>query len=129
MKLQHDVAEIHLRMRQQIGINWSANSLGEQIGMGQSVGNVGKQIGISRFAGSVGVQIGKLADLLAIPFYKLAGRFVRIYASISASFQFTRWSIYCIGQAGLRVGQFTRLASKLAGKQTGQNRLNLISWV
>ena len=27
----------------------------------------------------------------------------------------------CIGQAGLRVGRFARLASKPAGEQTGQN--------
>ena len=63
----------------------------------------------------------KAADFLAIPSYKLAGRFVGIYASISASFRFTRRSIYCIGQAGLRVGRFTCLASESAGEQTGQN--------
>ena len=125
MKLQHDMAEIHLRMCQQIGINWFADSLGKQIGMGQSIGNVGKQIGMSQFAGNVGKQIGKLANLLAISSYKSAGQFVRIYASILASFWFTRWNIYCINQAGLRVGQFTYPASELAGEQTNQNRFKL----
>ena len=41
-------------------------------------------------------------------FNKSAGRITGLHSSISASFRFTRQSIYCIGQAGLRVGRFAR---------------------
>ena len=52
---------------------------------------------------------------------KSAGRITGLHSSVSASFRFTRQSIHCIGQAGLRVGRFACLASKPAGEQTGQN--------
>ena len=52
---------------------------------------------------------------------KSAGRITGLHSSISVSFRFTRQSIHCIGQAGLRVGRFARPASKPAGEQTGQN--------
>ena len=45
-----------------------------------------------------------------------AGRFSRLVPSISASFRFTRQNAYCIGQADLLDGRFTRLASKQAGE-------------
>ena len=51
----------------------------------------------------------------------VAGRITGLHSSVSASFRFTRQSIHCIGQPGLRVGRFARLASKPADKQTGQN--------
>ena len=48
---------------------------------------------------------------------KSTGRITGLHSSVSASFRFTRQSIQCIGQAGLR----RRLASKPAGEQTSQN--------
>ena len=39
-------------------------------------------------------------------------RITGLHSIISASFRFTRQNSHCIGQAGLRVGRFARLASK-----------------
>ena len=52
---------------------------------------------------------------------KSAGRFTGLHSSVLAPFWFTRQSVQCIGQAGLSVGRFARLASKPAGEQIGQN--------